>query len=398
MIWRWDQGRKTYFEYEAVKNIAPVLVEFHGSDLGAVDSHFRDRLMKETSLPFAPTRYTIKRNYKRVFECSLLATFIGNRLVVSDICRDIASSNPRISTADKYAREVERRFRYPFPAFNNYSEVRTTSYPFLAMSKMLLAQAIRDSNPNAVLSLDEVGSYLIANEITGLEDLDFYLDLKPKAFSFDSYASSDQKRQVREMMAFLGQKKHFHYQGSEIALVAFDLNECEVEFDALKPFEVEITSQSLSDDFLKLTSMDTNDEDAQSEDDEMFVYEHVMLEGNKRFVQHYKTERNPEVRKIYLAAHPEPICDLCGRNLQHEYPWTDYLLEVHHLLPLATSSAEGEVVTRVSDVVGLCPSCHRAVHVYYKQYLKENGQKDFESNEKAAQIYEDIKEEVTVDA
>lgn len=45
MIWRWDQGRKTYFEYEAVKNIAPVLVEFHGSDLGAVDSHFRDRLI-----------------------------------------------------------------------------------------------------------------------------------------------------------------------------------------------------------------------------------------------------------------------------------------------------------------------------------------------------------------
>lgn len=44
MIWRWDQGRTTYFDYGKIVKIASVLLEFNGADMQAVDSAFRDRL------------------------------------------------------------------------------------------------------------------------------------------------------------------------------------------------------------------------------------------------------------------------------------------------------------------------------------------------------------------
>ena len=68
MIWRWDQGRASYFTFSNIQNISRVLVRYNGALMQTVDSSFRDDLMNETGLPFAPSHYTIKRNYKRVFE------------------------------------------------------------------------------------------------------------------------------------------------------------------------------------------------------------------------------------------------------------------------------------------------------------------------------------------
>lgn len=233
MIWRWDQGRTTYFDYGKIVKIASVLLEFNGADMQAVDSAFRDRLTAVTELPFAPPSYTVKRNYKRVFECAMLATYIGNRLIISDIGRALAEGDSRFNTADKYLFEVGRRFRYPYPAFNNYSDVKSTCFPFLSILKLLFARALRDGNPNAIISLEDIGGCLIANNVTGLEDLDFYWDISAKSFSFDSYSSNDQKRQVREMMSFVGQYSFLIYRNSTLQLTGISLDEIEGAFENL---------------------------------------------------------------------------------------------------------------------------------------------------------------------
>ncbi len=49
MIWRWDQGRRAYFDYYNIRSIASVLLAFIGEDTNAMDplfrGTFRDRLV-----------------------------------------------------------------------------------------------------------------------------------------------------------------------------------------------------------------------------------------------------------------------------------------------------------------------------------------------------------------
>ena len=142
MIWRWDQGRSEYFKFESILKIAPVLLKYNGADMKQVDSQFRTEIMAATSLPFAPSTYTIKRNYKRVFECMMLCSYIGNRLFLSDIGRNIATPNSTLCNVDSYLSEVETRFRYPYPSFDNHNDVKTVCFPFMAMLKLLFARAI----------------------------------------------------------------------------------------------------------------------------------------------------------------------------------------------------------------------------------------------------------------
>ena len=396
MIWRWDQGRTQYFNFDAIKMIAAVLVKYNGANMQIVDSTFRDELMEYTGLPFAPQRYTVKRNYKRVFECSMLATYIGNRLIVSDLCKALSNPNGTLSTADMYLNEVQRRFRYPYPAFNNYVDVRTICFPFLAMLKLLYAKALRKGITDVSISLDEIGEFLIANEVTGLEDLDYYWDLAARDFSFDSYSSNDQKRQVREMMSFIGQHSFLEYKNSSLFLKGLSLDDCEIEFERLIPYDIEIESQNAADDFLKMTKFDSSPRhestDNNDQEDEETLEEFAVEEGKKVFTSHFSIERNSSLRKAFLDRNPDPICDLCGRNMHSIYPWTKNLLEIHHLLPL--SSKDGSGHTTLEDVVGICPSCHRAVHLYYKYYLQKNNLSDFKSEQEARLAYYNAKMEV----
>jgi Fe-S oxidoreductase len=41
----------------------------------------------------------------------------------------------------------------------------------------------------------------------------------------------------------------------------------------------------------------------------------------------------------------------------------------------------------LNDIVGLCPSCHRSIHIHYPKWLKGTGQEDFNSNAEAIDVY-----------
>lgn len=88
-------------------------------------------------------------------------------------------------------------------------------------------------------------------------------------------------------------------------------------------------------------------------------------EGERKLVTHFLLERDPEVRRRFLAMRESEgrlACDACavdlgatfGRIFQH-------VVEVHHRVPLA----RGVRRTSFEDLALLCPTCHRVVH--YRQ-------------------------------
>ena len=74
-----------------------------------------------------------------------------------------------------------------------------------------------------------------------------------------------------------------------------------------------------------------------------------------------KRERSPRNRFLCLSIHGE-ICSVCGLD-----PTTIYgtglssILEVHHIEPLS-EVAKARVYNPRTDLVPLCPNCHRAIH------------------------------------
>ena len=70
-------------------------------------------------MPFLPDYYTVKRNYSRVFQCSFLAKFMGNQLVVTDICRDLANADGELPQAAVILQDVLERLLNEIPQISD---------------------------------------------------------------------------------------------------------------------------------------------------------------------------------------------------------------------------------------------------------------------------------------
>ena len=119
------------------------------------------------------------------------------------------------------------------------------------------------------------------------------------------------------------------------------------------------------------------------------------IKGNRKRAEHFRVERSGLLRKYYRQMNPVPHCCACGMDTNVRYPWTEYLLEIHHLLPLSSTVAISSKGTSLTDIVGLCPSCHRAVHMYYRKWLKVNNQTDFKSKQEAHDVFMQATREIT---
>lgn len=392
--WRWDQGRVLYFQFDVLKEIARVLVKYAGKNINdnQIASDLKQDLITSSGLPFLPYNYKVNRNYSRVFQCALLATTKGRNgeLIVSDICKELAGENSRFESADDYLFEVINRFRFPFPAFQEYQNVGTYIYPFCAIIKFLIAQKIAGKEPS--LTIQEIGEYIIGNQCTGLEDIDLYKNLHPTSYNL----TGDSIRQVREMVIFIGQLSFLKIFDRRIFLDILGEEDAKVLLTQLiKPAQKEQYEDKV-EEFLSLTSIkhsiiisgqaslvSTSGISLPNTD----VSDIEFVEGQRKRVHHLRIERSPMLRRIYIQLHPEPICDACKSNIKERYPWTDYMLDLHHLLPLSSVVRTLETGTSLSDMVGLCPSCHRAIHSYYSKWLKENSIEDFRSKKEAMEVY-----------
>ena len=391
MKWRWDQGRLTYFAVDNMRATAKVLQSLDGVIIegkGPTEDPLDKPLKEGTGLPFKRGRkntHTIWRNYKRVFECSMLASAIDGRLHVSEICTRFATNDEY--GADEYLYDFIPRFVYPYPAFDKEQKPEGPEvFPFCAIGKLLMSATILGKRG---ITLSDVFTKLIGNKVTGVEDLEFYGRLQPTNYQPED---NDEKRQLREMLVFCGQLSFMKWTGSELML---DLSKDQL-----------VQSNFLSDLFLprpivagtgplfyRLTSLDAalpkpfNSMPTSLDDD-------IFLEGGKNRVSHLRIERSPLLRRMYINANPEPYCHTCERDMRDEYPWTVYMIEVHHLLPLNSPLVVKLKGTSLDDVAGVCPNCHKSIHAFYGVWLKERDQHDFKSKEEARSVYEIVKNEI----
>lgn len=392
-IWRWEQGRLDYFDFNHIKIVAQALLNLEGIELIANSSAiFRAEIESSTGLPYLPTTYSVWRNYARVFRAELLATDISGRLTLTDVCRSLAGQLEEKWDADDYFSFLIPRFYYPSPAFVDYDSRAKQVFPICAVIKYLIAK--QRQTGEGTVSVDDVFSLLIGNECTGFEPIDLYYRLERGNYR----PTADQKRQVREMLIFYSQCSFLKWKEKILYL---DIDQYDTE--ALKQIETlvspiqakrnldrnaEIVSMA---SFKKIPLMTITAKRTQPTD-------MTFTEGKKVRVTHLRIERSPHLRKMFFQTISRPIlCDMCARDMNVIYPWTVDLLEVHHLLPLSSSIALLEGDTSLKDLVALCPNCHKSVHVYYRNWLRQYDVDDFPSKDHAFQAYTEAKKLVIIE-
>jgi 5-methylcytosine-specific restriction protein A len=100
------------------------------------------------------------------------------------------------------------------------------------------------------------------------------------------------------------------------------------------------------------------DEETQEESPTYYVQE---VEGRPSEVTIIRRERSRRNRLLCLAIHGHR-CSVCNCVPSETYGDAGSIIEVHHLEPLALIEMPRAYDPR-TDLVPLCPNCHRAIHV-----------------------------------
>lgn len=388
MKWRFDQGRLDYFRFDAVRLIATGLSQIDGVKKPSLENdHLRDALAQACDLPFAPANYTVWRNYKRVFGCLMLAAEVNGHIYASDLCKDLADPSKDVS-ADDFVAHFARSFYYPSPVFDGYRVEGPLCYPVIAILKLLVLRLLQGVDPS--VSPDEVAHLLAANNVSGFENPEDYAPLKPGEYAQDV-------RQIRELMIFVSQHSVLKWSGEQsLALEPMSAPEAIQLLNDLAPRAparlADRGSEVLSLGSGMVSGMPfTLPPELTQDSDREFA------EGGRIRVTHLRVERSSRLKQAYFASANEPaVCKMCGLDTSVRYPWAEKTIEVHHLLPLGSPLRVDAAGTSLKDVVGLCPSCHRAIHKFYSVWLKSKSQKDFASPEEAHAVFEEAKALIVV--
>lgn len=393
MSWRWDRGRLEYFQFDTIRAIAKVLVSLDGVSLNLPLDPLRMPLMEATGRPFSPSSYTVWRNYGRVFGCQLLAAKVGTRLVCTQVCQQLSKDTGPLTTVDDYLAHITRTFYHPSPVFESYNNTSPQIFPFCAIIKLVIAKSI--SNGPGFVTIDDIFSELIANKLTGKEPLSAYVGLPKRSIS----PSEDEKREIRELVIFMSQYSFLKWQNPKLFLdVSSGSQEFYGELEKLATPVVRSRDLDKRKELLFLGQLPESPGVLVPEMKDRIYSEDVeFIEGRKVRVTHLRTERSRKLREMFFANRKPPYdCDMCALRLKLRYPWTDNLLEVHHLLPLSSPLKFEGGKTSIKDLVELCPSCHRAIHDFYRRWLRGKSQDDFLSYDEARAIYKQAKGEVVL--
>jgi len=114
------------------------------------------------------------------------------------------------------------------------------------------------------------------------------------------------------------------------------------------------------------------------------------FEGNRIVRSHIVIERNARIRQEFFACFPNPVCDICRMNTSGTYSCPRNIIDIHHVLPLSSGTQVLYGGTVLYDLRPLCPTCHRAVHIYYDDWLRRCNVQDFRDKDEAQAVYSTV--------
>ena len=407
--WQWEQGRAEYFQFENIRSLSRILAEKEGMLLSdpQENADLRARMREATGLEFKPDKreYSVWRNYGRVFQAALLATAssdsAGHRsLICTDLCRAIAED--RIESATDYILCVARSFYLPGPAFgaDKFRSDERRVFPFCAVLRLLLAKSSLGSG-FASVSAEDVKDYLFRTGACGDEDWNYYAGLGKRSGEWKNN-KGDQKRQIREMLIFAAQSAFLKWDPAKPGRLFLDLppwtdeSELRALFTRISPIKKR-RRDNVPAEILSMGAWRASAPTVPLFTPNSVTMESGLIapgEGARRRVNHLVIERSPKLREIYFSRIAAPICDITGAPPDAGFPWASNLLEIHHVMPLSSSTrADAKGATLMDDLVALTPTSHRAVHVFYRQWLRKNRRQDFADRGEAWKVYKEAKRE-----
>jgi len=387
-MWHWDQGRLAYFQFDALRAISQFVQNHDFKTATQAD------LAAATGLPFAaPSTHSPWRNYSRVLKHCLLISENGG--VADPTAVSALLAQPGIVTSDEYFHFLAQVSTEPSPALEGWSPTAQFRYPLLVALKYLLAKAAVGVNPFA--TLDEIiGAYRLTGFDGSEDDSAFIgaLGTAPAAYHSAGQTAPDaMRRQARESLKVMCQISYLHLVGDRV-FINLDQKDALTAFKELDPMngpraaDRDAEIRRLSALFAGGSTLDFFDY-ANTVVNE--VVESGFEEGNKVQKTHVTIERNSGLRKAFFEANPTTVCDVCDVDTAKSYPWTERVMDLHHLLPLSSGTRVVGTGTTFEDLVPLCPSCHRAVHRYYGDWFRTTSRRDFNSRDEAVGVYNQMK-------
>lgn len=383
-MWHWDQGRLQYFEFNTLRRTAAFVVarDFRQATQG--------ELQAAIGMDFAPANYKPWRNYSRVLKLCLLVSADGEIARPTALAKVLGQ--PGAATCDEYFHFLVQASTEPSPALTGYSPAGPFRYPLLFALKYLLAKAAIGIGSSA--SFDEIIGAYDTSHFTGDESDEDFISLVNSNRTTAVDHSDPAFRQARESLLVISQISYL-YTDNERIFVSLDPNDAQDIFRDLAaitgPFETNGDSEIQRRASLFSGGSVQDFTYPSTVVSELFV--NGFSEGGKVKQTHMVIERNKKLRTAFFQANPTTVCDVCRIDTRRTYPWTQGVLDLHHLLPLSSGTRTGSTGTIFDDLVAICPNCHRAVHKYYDDWLKHESRADFQNAEEALAVYKKLKED-----
>lgn len=390
-MWKWDQGHLAYFQFDVLRALAGYAVNH---DLASAT---RGDLEILTGLSFASPYALPWRNYGRVAKLAMLVSFDGTRAVPTPVAHRLAGVGQ--ATADEYFHFLAQTMTDPSPALQGYDDAIKPRYPLLFAIRYMLTKAATQARGVATLN-EIIGAYYKSSFI-GDEGQNEFLTLLNRETEFEATAqkiATDPKRQARESLRAIAQISYLQMNNTllEASLAQGDA------LDAFKELRPIATAGRLADEeqeiqrrsnFFKGGSVLTFFDYPQTVISDLA--EAGFVEGGRIQKTHLIVERNAKLREFYFAQFAPTVCDMCRVDTAASYSRSRPILDLHHKLPLASGTRVEAKGTVMTDLVPICPTCHRAVHGFYTAWLRKNMLTDFANAAQANAAYIDAKKQFT---
>ena len=387
MLWKWEQGRLEYFQFDALRKVAKFGIANN------LRQATRSELENALELPFRPDdeAYPPWRNYGRLFQIAMIAVPHGpNKAKLTSLGRLLAEDGK--VTTDEYLHFLAQATTQPSPAHKDWNHTEPLRYPLLFALRFILARATQNKLTTNISNI--INSYYQSG-LGGDEGQDAFR----RILDADADAPLDPKgaRQPSESIKVLAQLSYLTATKSQVT-VSLTASDADSLFESLKPVRGPACSNGAEEIDRRAKLFLSADADVETNYPRTLLssiseagFNSAFKEGRRVRQTHVSIERNRMIRDMFFKQNPGHACDMCGVNTRQIYPWTDRLLEIHHLLPLCSGARTSKDGTLLEDLVANCPSCHRATHRYYETWLAQQNRIDFADAREAKFVYLEAK-------